>query len=109
VEIFLAIRPVPDGPPLTYEAWCDLVEQRAEFVRPKPVVGKLPTTGDPLTIYPRPDGAAVVIAGQRVGGVHWSLSGDEDEVILSGDADFMLPLANELAELLGCRVEQLKA
>jgi len=109
VEIFLAIRPKPNGPPLTYEAWCDLVKRRGEFIRPKPVVGKLPTTGEPMTIYPRPDGAAVVIDGRNVGGVHWSLSGEEDEVILSGQADFILPLANELAELLGCRVDELKA
>ncbi len=107
--MFLAIRPKPDGPSLTYEAWCDLVEQRAELVRPKPVVGKFPTTGEPMTFFPRPDGAAVVIGGREVGGVHWSLSGDEDEVILSGEGEFILPFAKELAELLGCRVEQLNA
>jgi hypothetical protein len=62
-----------------------------------------------MTIYPRPDGAAVVIDGRKMGGVHWSLSGDEDEVILSGQSEFILPLANELAQLLGCHVVELKA
>ncbi len=79
MNIFLAIRPKPDGPPLSYEAWCRLVKKRPQLVPAEPVVGKNPKTGEPMTIYPRPDSASIVFDGRKVGGVHWSLSGDENE------------------------------
>jgi hypothetical protein len=49
----------------------------------------------------------VVIGGQRVGTVAWSES-REDAVIVSGEATVIVPLARELAAILGCDVQELK-
>jgi hypothetical protein len=53
-------------------------------------------TGQPMTIYPRPDGAAVVVGGREIGDVAWSQSG-EDEVIVSGDPALIVPWARAAA------------
>ena len=69
------------------------------FVRAKPIQGKHPLTGEPITIRPRPDGASVILDGKVVAHVGWTQSGT-DEVILSGDRATVVSLGREIATAL---------
>jgi hypothetical protein len=99
------IRVRAGGSALTYDGWCDLVRSRPELVPGKLVQGRNPFTRGPRTYHPPPDAASIVIDGRVVGHTHWSLSG-EDEVIVSGDADALAPLAHDLAAALGAEFEK---
>jgi len=108
MEIYLAIRAKTGEPSLSNEKWPELITVRPELVLPTPQPGWHPITKQPITIYPRPDCATVVIDGQKKGRVYWSPKG-EKEVIVCGEADYVLPLAEELAILLGCECSPLAA
>jgi hypothetical protein len=106
VAIDGVIRGRTGGPALSYDAWCALIRQRPELVPPAPREGRNPFTGEPQTFYPRPDAASVCIAGQVVGNVAWSQSG-EDEVVVSGEDAVVVSLARELAAALDGEFEEL--
>jgi hypothetical protein len=86
MDFYGIIRARDGGPPLTYEAWCEFVARRKDLVRATPRTGRNPKTGEPLVIRPRPDGATIVVNGEKLGSVGWSLSG-ADEVVVSGNRD----------------------
>ena len=96
----------PGGPAITYEGWCDFVRKRPDFVRAKPVQGKNPLTGEPITIYPGPDGASVMKDGKAVVHVGWSQSGT-DEVILSGERSQVISLGRDIATALDAELLEL--
>jgi hypothetical protein len=106
VEFFGLIRMRPGGRTITYDGWCDFVCRRPDFVRGKPVQGKNPVTGEPITIFPRPDGASVIKDGKEIANVGWSLSGP-DEVILSGERSVVISLGREIAMQLDAELFEL--
>lgn len=62
------------------EAWCQLVESRAELRRPQPRQALNPFTGKATLIKAAPDVAEVVVDGVVVGNVGWSVS-EEDPLV----------------------------
>jgi hypothetical protein len=76
------IRSADNTAGFTCEAWCQLVSDRAEFRRPAPVQRRNPLTGEAMILYPPQDAADVVIGGNSVGQVYWSMS-DEPLVNVS--------------------------
>jgi hypothetical protein len=106
MQFFGAIRAKVGGPPITYDRWCEYVRRRSDLARSAPRTGRNPKTGEPMTIRPRPDGATVVIDGRKIGNVGWSLSG-EDEVIVSGDPELIVPWATAVAVELDAEFAEL--
>jgi len=108
VDLVGVIRAKAGEPAINYETWCNLVRRRPELVLPQPHEGRNPLTGEPCILHPRPDAAAVVIAGQRVGEFAWSQSG-EQEVVVSGDPAVVIPLASEFAAAIGADFNETSA
>ena len=96
MDFYGVIRAKVGGRPITYDGWCEFVRSRPELVRATPRTGRNPKTGEPMTIYPRQDGAKVVINGHEIGHVGWSLTG-EDEVIFNGNPALIIPWAISIA------------
>src|SRR4051812_25328235 len=88
------IRAQPNGDPLDYDRWCALVRRRTDRVQRAPRNGTNPKTGEPVTIYPHPDAASVVIDRQIVGSVYWSMS-EGNEIIVIGQADVTAALGRK--------------
>lgn len=99
MDFFALIRSRSGGQAITFDKWCDFVRRRSDFVRAEPVQGKNPLTGEPITIYPRPDGASVIKDGRTIVHLGWSQSGI-DEIILSGDRHEVIFLARQIAAVL---------
>jgi hypothetical protein len=94
-----AIFPVGDGVGFTREAWCQLVASRPEFQRPPDREGRNPFTGKTVTFRPTPDTATVLLNGQAIGNVYWSMS---EEALVNVEIDSSgLPLVLEWAAALG--------
>lgn len=70
--------------------------------------GKNPLTGEPMTIYPRPDGASFTKDGKAVVNAGWSESG-ANEVILSGVRSEVSSLGREIARALDAELVELLA
>jgi hypothetical protein len=58
--------------------------------------------GEFMTVRPRPDAVAVVVAGKEIGSMHWAMDGSP-EIIVWGEAAIVAPLAPELASSLGAQ------
>jgi len=92
------IRPTGDGIGFSREAWCQLVSRRPEFRRYPSRQCRNPFTGGTVTIPPHEDVAEVLLEGQPVGTVYWSMS-DEPLVCLIVEQSAM-PLVLEWAKEL---------
>jgi len=106
MEFFGLIRMRPGGPAITYDGWCDFVRSRPDFVRAKPAQGRNPLSGEPITIYPRPDRASVMKHGKPAVNVGWSESGT-DEVVLSGERSEVISIGREIAMALDAELVEL--
>jgi hypothetical protein len=106
MDFFGLIRMRTGGPAITYDGWCDFVRRQPYYVQPKPIQGKNPLTGEPMMIYPRPDGASLKKDGKVVVHVGWSES-DTDEIILSGERTEVITLGREIAMALDAELLEL--
>jgi hypothetical protein len=99
VNVIFEIRARAGDPPFDYGAWCELVRSHPDLIRASPVIGKNPLTGDPITIRPRGDGAAIVVDGRRIGSVGWSEDGSP-LVLAQGQHADIKPFVEALAQRL---------
>ncbi|MEZ6139648.1 MAG: hypothetical protein R3B84_03665 [Zavarzinella sp.] len=77
------IEPDSNISSLSREPWCQLVDRRAELPRPEPRQAINPFTCQSMTIRPTPDVALVILNGECVGDVSWSMDEDVPLVIIS--------------------------
>ncbi len=92
------ICPIGEGAAFSREAWCQLVSSRPEFLRPPPRQFRNPFTGGTMTVHPAPDAADIVLEGQTVGAVYWSMS--EKRLVNVSIEPSALPLVHEWAATL---------
>lgn len=99
MQIQGAIYPVSRAVGFTRAAWRQLVATRPEFRPLPPREGRNPFTGA-VTMFPVPaDTAEVVLNGQVVGGVSWSMS---DELLVNVSVtSAAMALVEEWAAALG--------
>ena len=69
-----------------------------EFLRPPPRQFRNPFTGGTMTVHPAPDAADIVLEGQTVGAVYWSMS--EKRLVNVSIEPSALPLVHEWAATL---------
>ena len=96
------IEPVSDSRPLDPHEWQRLIECRADLVRPAPHEGINPFTRKPITLYPDPNAADLLVRGQRTGSFGWA-ENEENAIIVWGELNLVRPFADEIAESLGGR------
>jgi hypothetical protein len=98
---------VPDlaAPGMSRQRWIDLISGHPNLVRPQPHQGINPFTKGPMVIHPRPDIAQMVIDGVAVGSMSWA-EDDSNLINVWGDPQAMVPLAREVANLLGGRFQE---
>lgn len=106
VELYFAIRAKSGCPPLEYNEWCAFIRQRPELLLPVPRVGPKPGSNELITYRPRPDAASIVIDGEEIGSVGWSLDGS-DQAIVDGESGRIESIALEYAAALNCDCEKL--
>jgi hypothetical protein len=95
-----AIVPIGTGEGFTREAWCQLVASRPEFRHSPGRAVRNPFGGGPVTLRASPDAAEVVLEGQPIGGVYWSMS-DEPLVNVSIEPRGLILVAEWAAALGG--------
>lgn len=100
------IEPSGDSSSLNRESWCRLVDRRAEFRRPEPRQITNPFTRQATIIRPPADVASVILNGECVGDVSWSMDEDVPLVNISVE-QVALPLVLEWASELGGQFTQL--
>jgi hypothetical protein len=93
-------RSQPDPPGIDKARWIALIPNHPSLSRAKPIDAKNPFTGEPTKIYPPGSTAAVVVAGQRIGILEWCLS-DGNDISVYGEPAVMIPMAKDIAGLLG--------
>jgi hypothetical protein len=98
------IRADRDPPGISNERWRTLIREHPNLVAAEPRRSINPFTRKPMTIRPRPDVARVVVENHEVGTMSWCESG-ENEINVFGDPQSMIPVACEIAELLGGRFD----
>jgi hypothetical protein len=92
----------PDPPGIDRQSWIGLIREHPNLVPPEPHEGINPFTKRPMVIKPLPDVARVIIDGQEVGSMSWSL--DESNLInVFGQPQAVVLLAQDIAESLGGR------
>lgn len=95
----------PDPPGIDNERWIDLIRQHPNLTPPETREAVNPFTKRSMAITPRPDVARVIVDGQQVGTMSWSLD-DSNRIDVFGEPQAMAPLAHEIAEALGGRFRQ---
>jgi hypothetical protein len=94
-----AIHPTGDGAGFSRQAWCQLVGGRPEFRRHPSRQARNPFTGKTMTVRAPEDAAEVLLGGQAVGKVYWSMS--EEPLVIVSIEPAALPLVLEWAAALG--------
>lgn len=92
----------PDPPGIDNQRWIDLIRRHPNLLPPEPKQGINPFTKQTMVIKPLPDVARVIVDGDEVGAMSWSLD-DSNLINVFGDPQAVVPLAQELAETLGGR------
>jgi len=92
----------PDAPGIDNRRWIDLIRAHPNLVPPEPREAISPFTKKRMVIKPLPDVARVIIDGEEVGTMSWSM--DESNLIyVFGEPRRVVPLAQEIARSLGGR------
>ena len=87
------IRPTAGNREFSREAWCALITERPEFRRRAPLSAPNPFKPGTMMTVPYPDdGAEVVVDGQVVGSVGWSMSEERFAMIEVGQSAVPLVL-----------------
>ena len=94
------ILPTGNGSGVNREAWCQFVDRRPEFRRPKPIQMINPFTRKPVMTRPTCDVASVVVDSVLLGSVYWSMDEDDPKVIVSVERS-AVPLVLQWAAELG--------
>jgi hypothetical protein len=105
MDILGAIRSEPDPPGVDRQRWIDLIRQHPNLATPLPREGINPFTKQPMAIRPKPDDARVIVGGEQVGSMSWAQHGP-NEIDVYGEPRAVVPLARNIAELLGGRFEE---
>jgi hypothetical protein len=92
----------PDPPGIDNQRWIDLIREHPNLVPPEPHEGISPFTKRPMVIKPLPDVARVIIDGQEVGSMSWSLD-DSNLINVFGQPQAVVQVAIEIAQVLGGR------
>jgi hypothetical protein len=92
----------PDPPGIDNQRWIDLIREHSNLVPDEPREGINPFTKKPIVMKPRPGVARVIIDGQEVGSMSWTLDGS-NLIDVFGQPQAVVPLALEIAEALGGR------
>src|SRR6516225_725378 len=87
----------PDPPGIDNQRWIDLIREHPNLVPPEPREAISPFTKKSMVIKPLPDVARVIIDGQEVGAMSWSLN-DSNLINVFGEAQVVVPLAHEIAK-----------
>src|SRR3954451_957850 len=95
----------PDPPGIDNRRWIDLIREHPNLVQPEAREATNPFTKRSMVIKPLPDVARIVVDGQEVGAMSWSLD-DSNLINMFGDPRAVIPLAHEIAEVLGGRFQQ---
>ena len=108
VDFVGVIKADPDPPGINRARWIALIQDHPNLMRLEPREGINPFTREPITIYPKPDSAKVVVDGREVGMMETCQSG-ANEISVWGDAGIVAPLATAIAPLLSGAFEKYEA
>jgi hypothetical protein len=92
----------PDPPGIDHRRWIDLIREHPNLVPPEPRTGINPFSKRSMVIKPLPDVARIVVDGEEVGVMSWSL-GESNLIHVFGEPQAVIPLAHEIARSLAGR------
>ena len=92
----------PDPPGIDNQRWIKLIREHPNLVPPEPREAISPLSKRPIVIKPLPDVARVIIDGEEVGAMSWSMD-DSNLIHVFGERDVVIPLAHEIAMTLDGR------
>jgi hypothetical protein len=95
----------PDPPGIDNRSWINLIREHPNLVPPEAREATSPFTRRTMVIKPLPDVARVIIDGQEVGVMSWAMD-DSNLVNVFGEPQTVIPLAHEIAEILGGRFRE---
>jgi hypothetical protein len=91
-----------DGAGIDKRQWIDLIREHPNLIPPEPRETINPFTKERILIKPLPDVARLIIDGEEVGAMSWSMD-DSNLIHVFGKPGNVSPLAQEVARLLGGR------
>ena len=89
----------PDPPGIDNRRWIALIREHPNLVPPEPREAISPFTKKRMVIKPLPDVARVIIDGEEVGSMSWSMD-DSNLINVFGEPETVVPLAQEIARTL---------
>jgi hypothetical protein len=95
----------PDPPGIDKKRWFALIGRHPNLALPEPKEGVYPFTKKPMILKPRSDVARIIVDGEDVGTMYWSMD-DSNLINVSGDPQVVIPLAHEIAGSLGGRFHE---
>jgi hypothetical protein len=104
-DIIGEIEGEPDTSGINKERWIDLIREHPNLVPPEPREAISPFTKKRMVIKPLPDVARVIIDGEEVGAMSWSMD-DSNLIHVFGEPRAVVPLAHEIARTLGGRFRE---
>ncbi len=97
----------PDPPGINHRLWIDLIREHPNLIPREPREAISPFTKKRMVIKPLPDVARVIIDGEEVGAMSWSMD-DSNLIYVFGEPGTVTPLAQEVARSLGGRFRATK-
>jgi hypothetical protein len=92
----------PARPVIEKQRWIDLIREHPNLDCVLPREGINPFTRKPMVIRARPDEARIVVDSKDVGSMSWA-EDDSNLINVFGEAQVVIPLAHNIAEVLGGR------
>lgn len=80
-----------------------LIREHPDLAPPRPREGINPFTKGPITFQPRPNVAQVIVGGEEAGTMSWAE--DDSGLINASGGEAAVPVAEDVAELLGGRFQ----
>ena len=96
----------PDPPGISKQRWVDLIREHPNLGAHPPRQGINPFTREAMLYRPPPDSARVIVNEIEVGSMTWA-QGESNSIDVSGERHMVVPLAHDIAGLLGGRFEEI--
>ena len=96
----------PDPPGIRKQRWVDLIREHPSLENVPPHQGINPFTRKPMLYHARTDTALIVIGEREVGSMSWAQD-ESNSIDVSGERHVVVPLAHDIAGLLGGRFEEI--
>jgi hypothetical protein len=98
------IRGETDTSSIDRQRWVQLIAAHPKLMRPASRNATNPFTKKPVIIQPPEDTARVIVDGKVVGTMTWALDGSE-RIDVFGEPKSVIPVALEIARVLGGRFQ----